>query len=280
MIKRRIKLIMLIPLMAISSCGISKNSIEINIAEEWINAVEQLPDRKNNSGCRATSTSCGRERFKFDVNAYFSVFDHLSVEPGHTLDYIYMSDGIGGKPVLYAYQESDGPLNSYPEFVRATGAEYQATFQVIEHSDDYLAHIQIDDTHEGYFQYAALSIMDDQFYLNWHANYNDTTIITSEEEAFEAFSAANFLEDREEGEWTKEELTFLTWTKWIESRIPGLNYTPAVVMKDEYAIVRFIVFSQWGGFQEVTTTIKRTFPHEILEWKQKNRIFYYSGVMY
>ncbi len=280
MIRRRIKLIMLIPLLTISSCGISENSIEIDYAGEIINAVEQLPDRMNNPGCRATSTSCGRDRFVFDVNDYFSVFDHLSVEPGHTLDYIYMSDGIGGKPVLYAYQESEGPLNSYPEFVQANDSEFQGSYEIIKHSDDYLVHIQIDDTPDGYFQYAALSIMEDQFYLNWHANYNDTTIITSEEEAFEVFSAANFLEDQEEGDWTKEESSFYLWTRWIESRIPRLNYTPAVVMKDEFAIVRFIVFTQWGGFQEITATIKRAFPHEIVNWKQKNQIFYYSGVMY
>ncbi|TFH32834.1 MAG: hypothetical protein E4G99_12285 [Anaerolineales bacterium] len=85
--------------------------ITIDSAVELINAVEELPARKG-SGCRGTSTFCGRDRFEFDVNAYFSVFNYLSVEPGYALDYIYMSDGAGGKPVLYAYQESERPLNS------------------------------------------------------------------------------------------------------------------------------------------------------------------------
>ena len=39
---------------------------------------------------------------EFDVMDYFSVLDHLSMQPGYVLDYVYHYDGMGGYPVLYA----------------------------------------------------------------------------------------------------------------------------------------------------------------------------------
>ncbi|TFH32833.1 MAG: hypothetical protein E4G99_12280 [Anaerolineales bacterium] len=122
--------------------------------------------------------------------------------------------------------------------------------------------------------------MDDQFYLDWHANYNDTTIIANEEGGFEAFEAVNFFDDPETDELTEEESSYYLRIKRVESKISELNYTPSVVMEDENAVVRFIVFTQWGGFMEVIASIKRSFPHEIVDWKQRTRILYFSGVMY
>ncbi|MBM3158037.1 MAG: hypothetical protein FJ004_12260, partial [Chloroflexi bacterium] len=44
----------------------------------------------------------------FDVNQYFSVLNHLSLQPGYTLDYVYSNFGSGAHPDLYA-TNSDRP---------------------------------------------------------------------------------------------------------------------------------------------------------------------------
>lgn len=81
----------------------------------------------------------------FDVNAYFSVLDHLSVRPGYKLDYVYHYDGMGGCPILYARPEGQPPIKSSEIDPR----DYQS----------YLDYIQVDGTPESYFQFAAMDIM-------------------------------------------------------------------------------------------------------------------------
>lgn len=254
----------------LNCCAANVPVTTIESAGEWIQAVENLPERNRNRGCRGGPARCRRELLLFDVNDYLLVFDHLSIEQGYLLDYIYKSDSVGGMPVLYAYPDGKAPLRSYDEFIAAHGSSYQGSFEKIEHSDDYLAHVMIDDTPEGYFQFVALKIMDDLFYLNWHAYYNDTTIITSADEARKAYSEA-------EGGGDRSDLRAGTR---LQSKINGLDYTPTVVMDDDHAIVRLITFSDRGGFRELTVTIQRTFPHEIVKWKKRLKIFTFTGVIY
>jgi hypothetical protein len=54
-------------------------------------------------------------------------------------------------------------FTSYPQLAAAHSADLQASFEAIEHSDDYLTHVPADGTPQGYFQWAALSIVDDQY---------------------------------------------------------------------------------------------------------------------
>ena len=51
------------------------------------------------------------------------------------------------------------------------------TCQPLGETPSYLDYVQTDDTPESYFQLAVLSMMGSQFYLYWHANYNDSQII-------------------------------------------------------------------------------------------------------
>lgn len=74
-------------------------------------------------------------------------------------------------------------LIHHPQFAAAHPAELRASFEAIEHSDDHLTHVPADGTPQGYFQRAALSIVDDQYPPDWHGLYNDTTIMTDERQA-------------------------------------------------------------------------------------------------
>ncbi len=104
-----------------------------------------------------------RDGSEFDPNLYFTVLTHLSMSPGYVLDYVYHYDGMGGRPVLYARPEGLALYRSYEEFA-ASSLE----------ADAYLKAVVVDGTPESYFELVVLSIMGGQFYLDWHANYNDT----------------------------------------------------------------------------------------------------------
>jgi len=96
---------------------------------------------------------------EFDVMQYFRVLDHLSMQPGYVLDYVYRYDGMGGYPVLYVRPAGQPPY--------ATEADLAAGGD----STGYLDFVQTDDTPESYFQFVVLATMGSQFYLFWHANY-------------------------------------------------------------------------------------------------------------
>ena len=57
----------------------------------------------------------------FDVNAYFGVLTHLSVEPGWVIDYLYQADGMGGRPFIYARPADRAPYASFDEYAATAG---------------------------------------------------------------------------------------------------------------------------------------------------------------
>ena len=67
---------------------------------------------------------------------------------------------------MYARPEAQEPFK--------TEAELEAAPET-----GYLDYVQTDGSEEGFFQLALLTLMGDQFYLWWHANYNDQQIMAS-----------------------------------------------------------------------------------------------------
>ncbi len=66
-------------------------------------------------------TDARKNGSEFDVSQFFTVLEHLSMESGYTLDYVYRFDGMGGSPVLYAR-----PLNQVPY---GSSADLEAVWQ-------------------------------------------------------------------------------------------------------------------------------------------------------
>jgi hypothetical protein len=116
-----------------------------------------IPEQLFNTGIKDGS--------EFDVNQYFNLLTYLSMREGYVLDYVYQNDDMGGYPLLFARPAELAPYTSItdvPERMQASAFR------------DYL---EIKDREQGYFEYVLLDIMARQFYLFWHANYNDTEII-------------------------------------------------------------------------------------------------------
>lgn len=232
----------------------SRTGTVISECAELVSAVANLqagdiPEHLSSSGIKDGS--------EFDVNEYFSVLTHLSMQEGYALDYAYQNDDLGGYPLIYARPTN---LASYTSI-----ADVPETLQ----ASDFRDYVEIDDTEQGFFEYVVLDIMARQFYLYWHANYNDTEIVCSRGEV-------NDIVDRVSSGDFGYAMDLAQQTKARTLK----NIEPVVNLSGDVAAVQFITFTKWGGFYRETYTIDRAFPHTIIDVKQENVVPYDCGVMF
>lgn len=193
---------------------------------------------------------------KRQVNAsdYFKVFKNLSIEKGWELDYIYWADGLGSYPILYA---------------RKIGQKIDFKKKLIENKKlffDYLNHIKTDGTKDGFFQYAALSLLGNQFALYWHALYNDTIIICTREVLKEVLA--------------KKDKSFYDFDRKFIREAGKVNPEPKVSFDDDTAVVSILTFTSWGGLIEKKFYIKRKFPHKIIKKEQSVLAAFDCGIRF
>jgi hypothetical protein len=192
----------------------------------------------------------------FNVNNYFKVLPHLSMQDGYALDYVYRLDGLGSFPYLYARPVDQTPYASMEDVPANTEL------------GNFRDHLVIEDVEQGYFEYALMDMLAGQFYLVWHANYNDTEIVCSREAAdaiVEGLNAGNFGMAMDANQ--KAHVRAMT------------NIEPVVKLTSDSAIVEIVTFTKWGGFFRRTYTISRVFPHTV-EMKEENLVEYQCGIMF
>ena len=193
---------------------------------------------------------------EFDANDYFKVLSHVSMQDGYALDYVYQVDGLGSFPMLYARPIGQPPyalITDVPE-----GMEL----------GNFRDRLNIQDVERGYFEYAVMDVMANQFYLVWHANYNDAEIVCNREAAdalVEGINAGDFGMHFD----LKQQAQVRAMT----------NIEPAVTLTPDRAIVEMVVFTKWGGFFRRTYTIDRSFPHAV-DMKEENLVDYQCGIMF
>jgi hypothetical protein len=192
----------------------------------------------------------------FDANSYFKVLPHISMQNGYALDYVYRLDGLGSFPYLYARPADQTP--------------YASMEDVPENTDlgNFRDRLEIEDMEQGYFEYALMDMLAGQFYLVWHANYNDTEIVCNRaavDAIVEELNAGDFgmaMDGKQ-----KAQVRAMT------------NIEPAVKLTSDSAIVDIVTFTKWGGFFRRTYTISRAFPHTV-EMKDENLVKYDCGIMF
>lgn len=190
---------------------------------------------------------------RFDANKYFTVLTHLATEDGYVLDYVYFAPGgADGAPYLYARPESEPPFAHYSAYQK-TGAE------------NYLSHVQVDGTAEGYYELVVLNIMGEQFYLSQHFLYDDWDVVSSREMVEAIIERLN-----EQYRPLSEEQ--------VEAALQ-LDVTPKVIFDEDKVRVQVLVFTKWGGFYERVYRIDRKFPHQMIE-DETQLIPYNCGVVF
>ncbi len=92
---------------------------------------------------------------KADVNRYFKVLEHLSMESGYTLDYVQFLDSWGAKPLIYARQSNKPSYKSYSDYTESVNnvGNEEYFWQELANTYDYLEHVRIDGTADGFFQF-------------------------------------------------------------------------------------------------------------------------------
>ena len=194
---------------------------------------------------------------EFDVSRYFNVLTHLSMQEGYALDYVYQNDGLGAYPLLYVR-----PMNQAP---------YASPTDIPENTQlpDFHNYLDVEDVEQGYFEYVVMDIMANQFYLSWHANYNDLEIVCNREEV------NNIVADVSSGDFGIA-MNLAQQTKARTMR----NIEPVVRLTGDVAIVEIVTFTKWGGFYREIYTISRSLPHTVIDLKQENIVPYDCGVMF
>lgn len=234
------------------------------------------PPETSDLGCRQTITAVhelrsnltfpqyfseqnpAKQGGEFDPNRYFETFSHLRMQEGFVLDFVYHQDGMGGYPLLYARPIDQAPFATESDYVAATPGQ-----------PDYLAFILPQDSQEGYFEYAAFATLANQFYLDWHANYNDWQVLCSKadvEKIIKQFDG----QDR-----FGIPLTASQKRQARAIKIPQ----PFVELTSETAVVKMLVFTKWGGFYRRSMTINRA-DHSILEEQDELLVEYDCGIMF
>lgn len=194
---------------------------------------------------------------EFDVNEYFSILSHLSMEPRYVLDYVYYYEFMGGFPVLYARPENQPRYATYSEYIDAEGDSAYG---------DFLNHVQVDGTEEGFFQFALLHVMGDQFYLVWHANYNDGQVVCNREALEDILTMPDDF-----GQPLTEEQ---------KEAALAIDLSPVVEIGGDTVYVRIVVFTKWGGFIQLSYAINRNFLHAIQSIDDDVLVEYDCGVMF
>jgi len=207
--------------------------------------------------------SARRPAEEFDANETFSILSHLSMEPGYALDYVYFSESSGGEPILYARPVDQAPYLTYGDFYSATGITINTPQR-----DDYLEHVQVDGTAEGFFELALFRLMGDQFYLFWHAGYNDATALC-DHTGLEAL-----LSDLEESEFG------LPISAEQARQARALDLEPVVEFEEDTVTVAFVFFTRWGGFLQQTYTFEQEFPHRLIEGDATELVPYDCGIAF
>ncbi|MBA4388208.1 MAG: hypothetical protein C0404_09520 [Verrucomicrobia bacterium] len=200
-----------------------------------------------------------RWRTDFNVNRYFAVLDHLTPESGYALDYVYACSELYGAPIVYARRKWAVPYLTYSAY-RNTRSEAQ-----LEEKSEFLQHVLTDGTPDGFIQFVALHIMADQFYIFWHAGYNDQRIVYDRSQ-LEALLAKPGIPDHPDSEGRVKAST--------------LDLQPIVEFQEMGARVTLFTWTDWGGLYRKTFTIRREFPHRIQKITEERIIPYNCGVIF
>jgi len=225
----------------------------INDCSSILQAVTGLQPVEPPKSLMETGVKTGGE---FDPNDYFKVLIHLSMQDGYTLDYVYAMDFLGSLPYLYARPVDQSPYASMADVPAGTKL------------GDYREHLRIEDVEQGYFEYVVMDMLAGQFYLVWHANYNDTQVICNSE------VAQGIVDALAEGDFgLKMDLEQKAQVRAMT------DIEPVVRLTADTAIVELVTFTKWGGFFRRAYTISRSFPHTV-EMKEENLVEYQCGIMF
>ena len=184
---------------------------------------------------RAFRSEGPRNPHEFDPNRYLEVLPRLRLVVGYVLDYFYVDiNDIGFRPHVYARHIDVEPFQDF--------------HSAHEHTQTNPLHQSLitDDSPEGWFELTALRRLEGQFYLNWHALYNDLKILTTESEIEQILSKRDEISEAD------------------KQKARLLDTQVRVAYEEKQVSVTYCTFSAWRGFRRVRETYQRQSPHTLI----------------
>lgn len=252
----------------VATSSITNNQAAITIGAECRTVIDGLYTLKKDFVLpdHFLSENPFRQNTDFNPNQYFKGLTHLKITPGYVLDYVYFTDELGGLPLVYARKSNDAPIKSYDELLESFGEEVsgERSYGELLHKYDYLWQIQIDKTPESYFEFVTLAFLGDQFYLWWHALYNDAKVLC----------------DSSDISYVEEDMALfsLEFPQDIKDRIEQIDFSPIVLMNETTVTVRFVTFTKWGGFFENVYVMDKENPLQLQDVQFNPLIPYDCGI--
>jgi len=195
----------------------------------------------------------------FDPNSYFTVLTHLGMKPDYTLDYVYhYTEGFGGNPNLYARPIDSKRLDIFIEY------------RDWEEKNDLLSFLVADGTPDSFFQLVVFQRIASQFYLFWHANYNDIKVITSHQDLKTIISEVNREREPFGSRMTDEQATGMM----------AMDLEPTFEVTDDMGAVSYCVFTKWGGLARLKDSFSIKPPHRMVYRAILARVKYDCHVCY
>jgi hypothetical protein len=239
------------------------NTDTIDLAALWQEDINLLRAWQDNLPVTEDPTKAKLPDPKPDLMEIFSILDHLKLKEGWLLDYAYHADGMGAYPIFYARQPDAEPILA-EELRDKTGTSADEEIRPGV-SADYLAYVTSDGSELGYLQLAQLMTMGGQFYLDWHANYNDQIPIATAE-ALNAEIVANDFG--------------IPLTNDEKSAAAMIDLKPKVTIESDIVRVRYVTFTKWGGFLEQNIKISLATPQSLTVETPINLVPYNCGIMF
>jgi hypothetical protein len=222
-----------------------------------------------------TEDSGNKTGAEFNMNDYFTVLTHLSMKDGYVLDYVYMYDwSFGGRPIIYVRKESQEPYKNFEEYYK-----YMESITPVKDDFDFVTLVMsgnsgalenkvvIDGTKQGFFEYIVLQMLGGQFYLAWHAGYDDARIIC---DPYKINDVVKEIQD-----WDVQPIP-----PDILRKAWALDYEPKIVFSESTVDITLYYFTKWGGFIKITFTVNLDYPHKIINAQNDQILEYECGMMF
>ena len=126
--------------------------------------------------------------------------------------------------------------------------------------------IIIENNAESFFQLAVFTKVVHQFYLWWHANYNDHQFVVNIDSSQAILKGI------------KREKGLYGISMENRDKINQLDFNPQVECFEDCGKVYYFMFSNWGGLSQETATIYC--PKLRIEIKKKTMVSYDCGICY
>jgi hypothetical protein len=108
-----------------------------------------------------------------------------------------------------------------------------------------------------------------QFYLDWHANYNDWQVLCGRDDVEQIIENLS-----------GQDTFGLPFTAAQKRQARAIQApVPSVELGAESAVIKMLVFTKWGGFYRRTMTISRG-DHAILDVQDELLVEYDCGIMF